>query len=59
MTRRETTLGASKIAAGKARRRASGRTDYTLCVRVSSEPQPVAVALIEAKKDTLGPGKRD
>ena len=53
---RETTLGAIEIVAGKARRRTSGRTDYTLRVRLSSESQPVAVALIEAKKDTLPPG---
>ena len=53
---RETTLGAVEIVAGKARRRSGGRTDYTLRVRVSTETQPVAVALIEAKKDTLPPG---
>lgn len=53
---RETTLGAAEIVAGKARRRTGGRTDYTLRVRISSEAQPVAVALLEAKKDTLAPG---
>lgn len=53
---RETTLGAVEIIAGKPRRRAGGRTDYTLRLRVSQESQPVAVALIEAKKDTLPPG---
>jgi type I restriction enzyme, R subunit len=53
---RETTLGAIEIIAGKARRRISGRTDYTLRVRLGNESQPVAVALIEAKKDTLPPG---
>ena len=53
---RETTLGAVEIVAGKARRRSGGRTDYTLRVRVSTEAQPVAVALLEAKKDTLPPG---
>jgi type I restriction enzyme, R subunit len=42
---RETTLGAVEIIAGKARRRSGGRTDYTLRVRVSTEAQPVAVAL--------------
>lgn len=52
---RETTLGAVEIVAGKARRRARGRTDYTLRVRVSTESQPVAVALIEAKKEGLPP----
>lgn len=53
---RETTLGAVEIIGGKARRRSAGRTDYTLRVRVSNESQPVAVALLEAKKDTLPPG---
>lgn len=53
---RETTLGAVENIAGKARRRSGGRTDYTLRVRVSTEAQPVAVALLEAKKDTLPPG---
>ena len=53
---RETTLGAVEIIAGKARRRTGGRTDYTLRVRVRLEAQPVAVALLEAKKDTLPPG---
>ena len=52
---RETTLGAVEIVAGKARRRARGRTDYTLRVRVSNESQPVAIALIEAKKESLPP----
>ena len=56
LIRRETTLGAVEIIAGKARRRTGGRTDYTLRVRVSSGAQPVAVALLEAKKDTLPPG---
>jgi type I restriction enzyme R subunit len=53
---RETTLGAVEIIAGKARRRSGGRSDYTLRIRVSADAQPVAVALIEAKKDTLPPG---
>lgn len=54
---RETTLGAVEIIAGKARRRSGGRTDYTLRVRVTAESQPVALALLEAKKDTLPPGR--
>jgi type I restriction enzyme, R subunit len=53
---RETTLGAVEIIAGKARRRSGGRTDYTLRIRLSTDTQPVAVALLEAKKDTLPPG---
>ena len=52
---RETTLAAVEIIAGKPRRRAGGRTDYTLRLRVSQKSQPVAVAVIEAKKDTLPP----
>lgn len=53
---RETTLGAVEIVGGRARRRAGGRSDYTLRVRVTAEAQPVAVALIEAKKESLPPG---
>jgi type I restriction enzyme R subunit len=53
---RETTLGPVEIIGGKPRRRSAGRTDYTLRVRISTDSQPVAVALIEAKKDTLPPG---
>lgn len=56
MIRRETTLGAVEIVAGRPRRRARGRTDYTLRLRVNREAQPVAVALIEAKKEALPPG---
>src|SRR3954468_20615415 len=53
---REVTQGAIEIVAGKPRRRASGRMDYTLRVRVTPDSQPVAVALIEAKKESLPPG---
>lgn len=53
---RETTLGAVEIVAGKPRRRAVGRTDYTLRIQINPETQPVAVALLEAKKDTRPPG---
>jgi type I restriction enzyme R subunit len=56
MIKREETAGAIEIVAGKARRRSRGRMDYTLRVCVNAETQPVAVALIEAKKDTLPPG---
>lgn len=52
---RETTLGQVEIIGGKPRRRAAGRTDYTLRVRVGTDTQPVAVALLEAKKDSLPP----
>lgn len=53
---REVTLGAVEIVNGKGRRRSSGRTDYTLRIRVNTETQPVALALIEAKKESLPPG---
>lgn len=54
--KREETTGAVEIIAGKARRRAQGRTDLTLRVVVTDGMQPVAVAVIEVKKDTLPPG---
>jgi type I restriction enzyme R subunit len=54
--KREETTGAVDIIAGKARRRAKGRTDLTLRVIVTSEMQPVALAVIEVKKDSLPPG---
>ena len=54
--KREETTGAVEIFAGKARRCAKGRTDLTLRVIVTAEMQPVAVAVIEVKKDTLAPG---
>src|SRR5438876_4701379 len=53
--KREETTGAVELIAGKARRRAKGRTDLTLRVVVTAEMQPVAVAVIEVKKDTLPP----
>lgn len=40
---------------GKARRRAKGRIDYTLRVRVNPNTQAVALALIEAKAENLPP----
>src|SRR4051794_8743532 len=53
--KREETTGAVELIAGKARRRGKGRTDLTLRVVVTAEMQPVAVAVIEVKKDTLPP----
>src|SRR3954453_12705027 len=53
---REQTLGPVEIVNGRGRRRAGGRTDYTLRIKVNSETQPVAVAILEAKKNTLPPG---
>src|SRR6266851_9771246 len=54
--KREETAGAIEKVAGKARRRATGRMDYTLRLRLNDQAQPVAVALIEAKKESLPPG---
>jgi len=56
LIRREETAGSIEIIGGKARRRARGKVDYVLRVKVNPDTQPVAVALIEAKKDALPPG---
>lgn len=56
MIRREETAGGIEIIGGKARRRSRGQADYTLRIKVSADAQPVAVALIEAKKASLPPG---
>ncbi len=53
--RREETAGAIELIDGGARRRKSGRTDYTLRVKVNPDTQPVAVALIEAKAEQHPP----
>jgi len=55
LIRREETAGAIEIIDGKPRKRAKGRTDYTLRVKVSLDTQPVAVALLEAKAESLPP----
>lgn len=56
--RREESAGAIEIdpVTKKARRRSRGRIDYVLRVRVNPSTQPVAVALLEAKKESLPPG---
>ncbi|HET9110257.1 MAG TPA: DEAD/DEAH box helicase family protein, partial [Ktedonobacterales bacterium] len=56
LVRREESAGAIEIIGGQARKRAHGRVDYTLRVRVDRQSQPVAVALIEAKAERLPPG---
>ena len=56
LIRREETAGSIEIIGGKARRRSRGKVDYVLRVKVNPNTQPVAMALIEAKKDTLPPG---
>ena len=54
--KREETAGAVVIVNGKPQRRSKGRLDYTLRVRLNAESQPVALALLEAKKNSLPPG---
>jgi type I restriction enzyme R subunit len=56
LIRREETAGTVEIIGAKARRRSRGKIDYVLRVKVNVDTQPVAVALIEAKKDSLPPG---
>jgi type I restriction enzyme, R subunit len=55
LIRREETAGIIEVIDGRPRRRAKGRVDYVLRVKVNSEAQPVAVALIEAKAEHLPP----
>ena len=55
LVRREETAGTIEIGEGGPRRRAKGRVDYVLRIKVNSEAQPVAVALIEAKAEHLPP----
>ncbi len=53
---REETVGAIDIVAGKPRQLSKGRIDYTLRIKFRPNTQPVAIALIEAKKSSLPPG---
>lgn len=55
LIRREETAGAIEVIGGKARKRAKGRVDYALRVKINPDVQPVAVALIEAKAEHLPP----
>lgn len=55
MIKREETAGAIEIYEGKARKKAKGRVDYTLRIKINRDTQPVAVALIEAKAEHLPP----
>ncbi len=57
LIRREETARGIEIIDGKPRRRERGRTDYLLRVRVNISSQPVAIALIEAKRSDEPPGK--
>jgi len=54
--KREVSEGSIEIIEGKAHRRSKGRVDYSLRIKVTAESQPVAVALIEAKAESLPPG---
>jgi len=56
LIRREETAGTVEIVGGKARRRSRGRIDYVLRVKVNVNTQPIALALIEAKKESLPAG---
>jgi len=52
---REETAGSIDIIEGKAKRRGKGRMDYLLRIKISSNTQPLAIALLEAKKNTKPP----
>ena len=56
LIRREETAGAVEIINRNGRRRSRGKIDYVLRVKVNVDTQPVALALIEAKKENLPPG---
>ncbi len=55
LIRREESARMVDVIDGKPRRRAKGRTDYTLRVKVNPDTQPIALALIEAKAEHLPP----
>lgn len=55
LIRREETAGAVQIIDRKPRKQAKGCVDYTLRVKVKRDTQPVAVALIEGKAESLPP----
>lgn len=54
--KREESAGTIEIVAGKAKRNAKGKVDYTLRLKMASASQPVAVAIIEAKAENKHPG---
>ena len=56
LIKREESAGAVEIVAGKARRRARGRIDYTLRVRVNHGTHPVAPRALAGPPDLL-PGR--
>lgn len=53
LIRREETAGAIDVVEGRPQRRARGRVDYVLRVKVNVGTQPVAVGVIEAKAEHL------
>ena len=55
LIRREETAGAIEVIDGKPTKKSKGRVDYALRVKATTEAQPVAVALIEAKAEHLPP----
>jgi len=57
LIRREETAPGIDIVEGKPRRRQRGRTDYLLRIRVNANTQPIAVALLEAKRSGEPPDK--
>jgi len=57
LIRREETDRGIEIVDGKPRRKQKGRIDYLLRVKVNINTQPVAIALIEAKKSSEPPDK--
>ena len=56
LIKREITDGRVEIVKGSARRRPTGRVDYLLRVKVNLDTQPVAIAVIEAKREDLPAG---
>lgn len=57
LIRREETAPGIDIVEGKPRRRLRGRVDYLLRIRVNANSQPIAVALLEAKRNDEPPDK--
>ena len=60
LIRRETTAGTIEIINGRPKRK-NGRTDYLLCLPSNDNETPLAIAILEAKKEdehaTLGLGQ--
>lgn len=55
LIKREETARPIDIIGGKGRRVRSGKTDYTLRVKIKPDSQPIALALIEAKAEKYPP----